>query len=226
MKISKRKVLVVALAVCIVAILSMSTLAWFNDEDEVTNKFMVTDSESDPDEIFSVDLYETKVDENGDPVVPSEKTDVGNIYDDIAPGDVLTKDPTVENTGLYDQWIRLNVTVSNATNWISVLQASGINALEDIFGGYDANLWQSEGNDNPVVDTTNNTVTFTYYLKDKLSPTKTATLFKSVTIPEQFDQVLMGTLNVFDMKIVAEAIQADNTGDAAYEAFNNHWGEY
>ena len=123
MKISKRKVLVVALAVCLVAILSVGTLAWFADDDSVTNKFMVTNSEDEPDKIFSVDLYETEVDENGDPVVPAKKTDIGNTYDDIAPGDVLTKDPTVENTGLYDQWIRLNVTVSNVKNWISDLQA-------------------------------------------------------------------------------------------------------
>ena len=81
-------------------------------------------------------------------------------------------------------------------------------------------------NDNPVVDTTNNTVTFTYYLKDKLSPNETATLFTSVTIPEQFDQDYMSYINEFDMDIVAEAIQADNTGDTAYDAFNNHWGEY
>ena len=99
MKMTKKKVFVAALAVCLVAILSLGTLAWFNARDEVTNKFMVTDSEQDPDKIFSVDLYETKVDENGDPVVPYEKTDDGNTYDDIAPGDLLTKDPTVENTG-------------------------------------------------------------------------------------------------------------------------------
>ncbi len=224
MKMTKKKVLVVALAISLIAIVSMGTLAWFNASDDVTNKFMVTDSESDADEIFSVDLYETKVDENGDPVVPAEKTDEGNTYDNIAPGDILTKNPTVENTGKYDQWIRVNVTLTNAENWVSALTACNITDLESIFVGYDANLWQSEGNDTPVVDATTDTLTFTYYLKDKLEPAETATLFTAVKIPEQFDQDYMAYVNEFEMKIVAEALQYDNTGDNAYDAFAQYWG--
>lgn len=223
MKMTKKKVFVAALAVCLVAILSLGTLAWFNASDEVTNKFMVTDSGQDADKIFSVDLYETKVDENGDPVVPYEKTDDGNTYDDIAPGDLLTKDPTVENTGLYDQWIRINVTLTNAENWVSVLNACNITSLESIFVGYDADLWQSEGNDAPVVDTATDTLTFTYYLKDKLEPAETATLFTAVKIPEQFDQDYMAYINEFELTIVAEALQFDNTGDNCFDAFANYW---
>ncbi len=222
MKITKKKIFVAAIAVCLVAILSFGTLAWFNATDKVTNKFMVTDSEQDPDKIFSVELYETKVDENGKPVTPYEKTD-SNTYDDIAPGDLLTKDPTVENTGKYDQWIRLKVTLTNATNWVNALAACGITDLNDIFVDYDGNLWQSEGNDVPNVDTATDTLTFTYYLKDKLEPTETATLFTAVKIPEVFDQDYMSYLNEFELNIVAEALQYDNTGDTCFEAFENCW---
>ena len=208
MKLTKKKVFVSALAICLVAIISLGTLAWFNARDEVTNKFMVTDSEQDPDKIFSVDLYETKVDENGDPVVPYEKTDDGNTYDDIAPGDLLTKDPTVENTGKYDQWIRVNVTLTNATNWVSVLQACNITSLESIFVGYDANLWQSEGNDVPEIDTATDTLTFTYYLKDKLEPAETATLFTAVKIPEGMTVAQADAFeNNFAITVKADAVQ-------------------
>jgi len=222
MKMTKKKVFVMALAVCLVAILSLGTLAWFNASDKVTNKFMVTDSETDSDEIFSVDLYETKVDENGDPVDPVQKTDDGNTYDNIAPGDVLTKDPTVENTGKYAQWIRVNVTLTNAENWISALGACGITDITTIFGGYDGDAWRSEGTAADI-DKTNNTLTFTYYLKDKLDPGKTVTLFTNVSIPTEFDQDYMSYLNEFELKIVAEALQYDNTGDDCYNAFDLYW---
>lgn len=218
---TKKKVFVVALAICLIAIISMGTLAWFNATDKVENKFMVTDSEAEPDKIFSVALYETKVDENGDPVVPAEKTDA-NTYDDIAPGDVLTKDPTVENTGKYDQWIRLNVTLTDAEDWMSILKYYNITNLEDIFVGYDGAVWQSEGNDNPVL-AADKSVTFTYYLKDKLTPGETATLFTAVKIPEQMDQYEMALVNEFNINIVAEALQADNTGDSAKAAFDAYW---
>lgn len=221
MKLTKKKVFVVALVVSLIAILSLGSLAWFNASDSVENKFMITDSETNPDDVFSVDVYETLVDENGDPVAPVQKTD-SNTYDDIAPGDVLTKDPTVENTGKYDQWIRLNVTLTNAENWMSVLKYFNITTLETIFQGYDAGIWQSEGNDTPVLNA-DGSVTFTYYLKDKLTPGETATLFTAVKIPEQITQDEIVYINEFNLKIVAEALQADNTGDNCKAAFDAYW---
>lgn len=221
MKLTKKKVFVVALVVSLIAILSLGSLAWFNASDSVENKFMITDSETNPDDVFSVDVYETLVDENGDPVDPVQKTD-SNTYDDIAPGDVLTKDPTVENTGKYDQWIRLNVTLTNAENWMSVLKYFNITTLETIFQGYDAGIWQSEGNDTPVLNA-DGSVTFTYYLKDKLTPGETATLFTAVKIPEQITQDEIVYINEFNLNIVAEALQADNTGDNCKAAFDAYW---
>ena len=221
MKLTKKKVFVVALVVSLIAILSLGSLAWFNASDSVENKFMITDSETNPDDVFSVDVYETLVDENGDPVDPVQKTD-SNTYDDIAPGDVLTKDPTVENTGKYDQWIRLNVTLTNAENWMSVLKYFNITTLETIFQGYDAGIWQSEGNDTPVLNA-DGSVTFTYYLKDKLTPGETATLFTAVKIPEQITQDEIVYINEFNLNIVAEALQADYTGDNCKAAFDAYW---
>ena len=221
MKLTKKKVFVVALVVSLIAILSLGSLAWFNASDSVENKFMITDSETNPDDVVSVDVYETLVDENGDPVDPVQKTD-SNTYDDIAPGDVLTKDPTVENTGKYDQWIRLNVTLTNAENWMSVLKYFNITTLETIFQGYDAGIWQSEGNDTPVLNA-DCSVTFTYYLKDKLTPGETATLFTAVKIPEQITQDEIVYINEFNLNIVAEALQADNTGDNCKAAFDAYW---
>ena len=56
---SKKKILSLALVLILVASISFGTLAWFSDADEVTNDFLVAGSEDkDPDEIFSVDVWE------------------------------------------------------------------------------------------------------------------------------------------------------------------------
>ena len=79
---AKKKVFIIALAVCLIAILSFSTLAWFTDKDTVENEFLVAGSDDqDPDEIFSVDVWEN---------TPEGIEDQdGYTYNDIQPGDKL-----------------------------------------------------------------------------------------------------------------------------------------
>ena len=87
MKMTKKKVFVTALAGCLVAILSMGSLAWFSAQDSVTNNFYVADSEdNNPDDIFSVDVYE-KYDSDGDG--NPEEYQKGITYDDILSGSTL-----------------------------------------------------------------------------------------------------------------------------------------
>ena len=209
MKMTKKMVFVVALAVCLIAVLSMSTLAWFNASDDVTNKFFVADSADTPDKIFSVEVTET--DEDGNP------TKDGKEYYNIAPGSVLAKDPTVKNTGAYDQWIRVRVTVTNADAWIAAL-GNGYD-LGTMFGGHDETVW-TRAFDEGGYNGTENTIEYVYYLNDKLVPDETVTLFETVTIPTQLDQEDMVFIGAkFEMTIVAEAIQADNNGTTAREGF-------
>ena len=219
MKLNKKKVFVAALAVCLVAIISMGTLAWFSDSDFVKNDFMITDSTvTNPDEVFSVDIYETKVDENGNVVTDAngkpETTDAGNTYDNIAPGDVLTKDPTVKNTGTYNQWVRVKVTLTNAENWLALFKKYNL-TLNDLFTNIDSDAWV--GVEDYTI--TGGAMTFTYYLKDQLAPNQTVTLFDKVTIPEIFDQTDIYAVKEFALTFVAEAVQVENTKDNAVDAF-------
>lgn len=219
MKLNKKKVFVAALAVCLVAIISMGTLAWFSDSDFVKNDFMITDSTvTNPDEVFSVDIYETKVDENGNAVTDAngnpETTDAGNTYDNIAPGDVLTKDPTVKNTGTYNQWVRVKVTLTNAENWLALFKKYNL-TLNDLFTNIDSDAWV--GVEDYTI--TGGAMTFTYYLKDQLAPNQTVTLFDKVTIPEIFDQTDIYAVKEFALTFVAEAVQVENTKDNAVDAF-------
>ena len=219
MKFNKKKVFVSALAVSLIAILSFGTLAWFTDSDFVKNDFMITDSTvTNPDEVFSVDIYETKVDENGNVVTDAngkpETTDAGNTYDNIAPGDVLTKDPTVKNTGTYNQWVRVKVTLTNAENWLALFKKYNL-TLNDLFTNIDSDAWV--GVEDYTI--TGGAMTFTYYLKDQLAPNQTVTLFDKVTIPEIFDQTDIYAVKEFALTFVAEAVQVENTKDNAVEAF-------
>ena len=85
MKFTKKKVFVIALAICLIATISMGTLAWFTATEKVDNIFKVsTDSEQKPD--FKLDLFEHEADEDGK---VSDTEVEANTYDNIAPGNKL-----------------------------------------------------------------------------------------------------------------------------------------
>lgn len=220
MTFNKKKVFVVALAVCLVAILSFGTLAWFTDTERVDNIFNVTTSDETGDPDFNVEIFETEVDPetgkigDGDDDGSVEEVK-GNTYDAIAPGDTLDKNPTVRNGGQYDQWVRVKVTISDYANWCAVMGANY--DFTEILNGISPNGWTKDNT--PVLS--GDTATYTYYLNSKLKPGNTATLFTSVTIPSEF--TVENMFAQFELDVVAEAIQADNTGDNAQVAFKNHW---
>ena len=208
---TKKRVFVVALAVCLLAILSVGSLAWFNDSDSITNDFFVGDSTNPNNKEFSVSVTET----------------TGNTYYDALPGAPIAKDPKVTNTGDYTQWIRVKVTLSDAEKW-----AAGGGTLEftKLFFGStyglvtDANstaAWLLES-ETAAVDATADTATWYLYLSDKLTPGEDGTVFTSVKVPENFTQQEMAAFNNdFSITVVAEALQYEHTGDTAYEAFTN-----
>ena len=210
MKMTKKKVFVVAIAVCLIAVLSMSTLAWFSASDDVTNKFYVADSETDADEIFSVDVWEYV---NGEQTKDDDGAEFTNIY----PSARYHKEPYVENTGKYDQWIRVKVTVTDANAWIALFNQYGFK-LADLFEGHDEAAWDREFDEG--YDSAANTYTATYYLNYKLEPGKTAGIFNTVVIPEEFTQEDLAQFKGgFELNILAEAVQADNNGTTAREGF-------
>ena len=199
---TKKKLLSLALVVIMIAILSFSTLAWFNDSDNVTNKFYVASSDDDtPDEIFSVDVWENTPD--------GDKDQDGYEYKNILPGSELKKEVFVENTGYYSQYIRMTVTVTNADAWIAAL-GNGYD-LGAIFEGHDETKWVRL--DVGTYNGTDNTYTMVYYLIDTLEAGETACLFEAVKIPTELtqdDMVFVG--GQFDLKVVADAVQTENLG--------------
>ena len=217
---TKKRVFVVALAVCLLAILSVGSLAWFNDSKSITNDFKVNTSENDTNPEFSVKVSETDNVNGGE-------TTTGNTYYNVLPGAVIAKNPKVTNTGDYTQWIRVKVTLNKAQGWIA---GGGTIKFTELFFGStyglvtDANstaAWLLES-ETATVDANTDTATWYLYLSDKLTPGEDGTVFTSVKVPENFTQQEMAAFNNdFSITVVAEALQRDHTGDTAYEAFTN-----
>ena len=212
---SKKKILSLALVAILVAIMSFGTLAWFNASYSVTNRFHVatSDDSSDSDDIFSVNVWEKNDLEGG-----------GTEFKDILPGDTIRKEPIVENTGAYPQYIRMTVTLTDAAVWIAAL--GNEYDLSTIFLGHDETLW-TRGSADLVEDN----LVYAYYLNEILDPDEEVSLFTHVQIPASLTQEQMAQLDgSFDLKVRADAIQSENLGegvDSAQKAFAAvQWGVY
>lgn len=225
MKMNKKKVLLAALAVCLVAILSLGTLAWFTATDSATNTFYVATDEEHPNPDFSVKITETDTD--------GEETEDGVTYYNVVPGAEIAKDPTVTNTGDYGQWIRVTVTLSQADLWYA---GGGSLKFTDVFEGEGITYGLAEHvgrtgrtwllvEEIASVDAEGNGVWY-LYLNSELLPGESVVAFDTVNIPENFDMEDVEAMGfTFNITIKADALQSANTGDNAVVAFANvGWG--
>lgn len=218
---SKRKLLIVTAALCMVAVLGGGTLAYFTGRDVVDNTFMTATSD-DPDDTFSIEVTETAASDTSYEMTGDAKS--GYTYSKLLPGDTLHKDPTVTNTGEYDAYVRMTVTVTKGEEWLEALRATDVSVTEkDIISGFDESKWSfvKPDPDSDILWTqnTDGTLTYVLYLKDVLAAKASETLFTELNIPEAFDVEQMQSINGFTINVKAEAIQSKNTGDSPEEAF-------
>ena len=225
MKFSKKKIFVSALALCLVAVLSLGTLAWFSDSDSVENKFMIADTDDNTEsDIFNIDIWEDTPASIGD--------QDGFTYNDILPGDSLKKDVFVKNTGYYDQYVRVIVTISDAQAWLAAIPAGVAPevAAAQIFAGLDLTKWDHIYNnlsENPNAEE----LVYVLYYKDIVKASDAAiNVFNSVNIPESMTKEQAAAFdNEFTITVKAQAVQTENVVDlnnipegktAAWVAFN------
>ena len=204
MKLNKKKVFALALAICLLATLSIGSLAWFSASDSVTNDFMIADSEHlEEDQIFSVAVWEK--------VPGSDKDTDGYTYQDILPNAKLVKEPHVENTGYYSQYIRVILTFSDYAAWEAVVGDD----LTALLTGYDAAMWTD------ITKTVeNDTATYVLYYNGILESGKDITVFTHVHIPMEMDQKQAEAFaGGFTIGVKAQAVQTEHVGDNAFEAF-------
>ena len=210
MKNTKKKLFVVALAVCLVAILSMGTLAWFSDSDEVNNDFSFATTDDTHETAFDIDLFEQDKDGN--------TTQTGIEYDNILPGDVLVKKAFVKNSSTtegsisgsnYSQFVRATITISAAD--VILRNADTTDAEVIVRGMFDFNAAWSV--DTCTYDSLSKTFVAVLYADSVLEPSNVINLFNNVTIPTWLTVADANDMNnTFDINIFAEAVQSDNTG--------------
>lgn len=215
MKMNKRKIFVIALAVCLIAVLSMGTLAWFSAEDSIENKFHFADSNDDGKTDFSVDVVESN-DPEGD----------GLVFEELLPGASLEKDPTVKNTSSsdkYSQYIRVTLTLKDPTGaWKAAFDAKRVGEgkylafLNEMFKTVDMqNTWELAGSQGVGYGYDENAKEFfwVFYYKNILKKGEEVKLFTQVVIPTGLTVAdASAMLSKFDVTVKAEAIQSENLG--------------
>ena len=219
---SKKKLLSLSLVTMMIATLSFSTLAWFTDDDSATNDFTVGGAGTgDSNDIFSVDVKENVDGEEGEQIVDNWD------FENILPGDILKKEAYIENSGSYEQYVRVVMTITDwyetddiitikmdekfAENW--KIAEGGITVNDN--GELVRNYTPADANGNLVV---------TLYLKHKLQPNEKIDIMDYVKISQeatQADFISANFANGFQILFDADAAQTQNVlktyGDVEWE---------
>ncbi len=218
---TKKKIFLISLAICVIAILSLGTLAWFTDYDEAKNDFTIGQDGDTAEDIFSVDVTEF-IDENGNGVLDSgeiSSTD-GLNYEyptqTVTPGAKLSKVVDITNTGRYDEYVRVFVTVSDVSIWREVL-GTGVIDLSTIFvvdSDFD-DKWHRNDAETVYPTATNDTLTYVYYYNGVLRENaETINFMKGVIVPTALEKEHAAAMGAaFDIDFKAEAVQAVNVLD-------------
>ena len=234
---TKRKIMMLSLALCMVAILAIGgTLAYFTDTETATNVFTVGG--------VDITLFESKVrpedDAEGFPGYVdddgADRTVTENTYESLLPGSYICKDPTVTNVGETDAYIRVSIkhnkqdVIFNAFESEAAFLASlqGMSETLPKVEHIDVAWKLSDGTAGANADN-RNTYTlnadekiYVFWLTDALSTDEYVTLFTGIQIPKDFDEADMQAFDRLNISIWSDAIQADGFANvqAAFEAFD------
>lgn len=199
----KKSILLGATAVMLVAAMSIGgMLAYFTDTDTEENTFTVGDVKIQVNETF-------------------EQGSIAN------PGVAVSKNPTIENIGANDAYVRMKVVLSDGMAWmLAVEDKYGENFdLATVFGGHDETKWSrvDYAGVPAEYDINTDTLTYTYnYIGGVLeNGESTEALFTTVTMPALFDNDDIAAFGEdgFTITVIGEAIQAEgfDTMDEALE---------
>lgn len=217
---TKRKLMLVALSLCMVAILAMgSTLAYLTDEAFNKNVIIVGNIDISLDEA-PVSKGEEGT-ENEDKWIADENADrvTENTYEHVYPGVVVPKDPTVHNNGINDAYVRVVVDIPNGQNILpyygDTMEAAFLALINNTLG----EGWEITAEIN---DTEGTGYSFVITYNERLaSGESTPPVFEEIYIYSGWDndEVTALGLGNWTIDIRAEAIQAEgfeNVGAAFY----------
>lgn len=210
---------ILLICICVIAVLTVSlvgTLAYLMDTDSAVNTFTIGQV------YISVD--EAKVNADGTPVAGADRVKANEYH--ILPGMEYTKDPAVTvNGGSEDAYVRMILTVHNASDVQAILTKYNLGDFSVLIGGWDKTTWLYEGF---TEDTAKNTISFEFRYKEVVAKSATDTklpvLFDTLIVPGEITGEEMKDLydGGFKMEVFGHAIQAAgfDTEDAAWDVFD------
>lgn len=220
----KKKLMAIALAVCVVAVLAAgASLAYFTDKTGPANN------------TFTMGNVKITLDETDLTKTDNSRTPAGNTYTNLYPGMDMVKDPIVHNTGRNDAWVRVIVRVTNGAAFMDkfAIAPYASSPLEGLTHGLGEG-WQITAS---TKDTATNDMVYTIVYNTVLKPGEsTPAVFNKLYIPATFGNGEMAAItyknannesvNGFTMSIHAEAIQSEGlNATSCQDAFTDYWAD-
>ena len=217
----KKKLMAIALAVCVVAVLAAgASLAYFTDKTEAANN------------TFTMGNVKIALDETDLTKIDGSRTAEGNTYTHLYPGMDMVKDPIVHNTGKNDAWVRVIVRVANGAAFMDkfAIAPYASSPLEGLTHGLGEG-WQITAS---TKDTAANDMVYTIVYNTVLKPREsTPAVFNKLYIPATFGNGEMAAITYknandetvigFTMSIHAEAIQSEGLNvTSCQDAFTHY----
>lgn len=221
----KKKIIALCLIVALAATAIIGgTLAYFTDTDEVKNDFVMGS--------IAIDAYETVKHEDAvgnvkkDEIVDLGRYDnvtTGTTYEDILPGDVMTKVVTVENTGDSAAYVAIAVKNGNYRDninpWIDDYYEAMSYAEQKAWTGFDTG--SGVGNMQAITDSIWTGANWKLNYKKDVHEVR---YYPTVTVDQQDGN--KNYFNVDETKLIAVdySVAQGATGDFAVGYMNNMFG--
>ena len=162
----KKKILSVALVVALIAIMVSGTLAYFTDNDEVTNTFTIGS--------VKIEIYENNKATDSDSFEFGKLTPIVNVDDPSSDASYIAKVVNVKNIGANDAYIRTHIAIPTAL-------------VGYVYLDLNEDGWTRQADSTATVDGVAYTV-FTYDYNTAVAPTvPTEVLLKGVYLGSKVD---------------------------------------
>ena len=208
----KKKILVVALVVCVLVLsIASATIAYFTDTESATNTFTLGD--------VDITLSEINPATGVLAVVTGEEGNTGFQYTNKYPGQTFAKQPTITNVAKDAAYVAGIITLGSGEKASVNAQLKTDAEVKAFLAGGALNA--ATGYSTKIVrDTTADTITIYIIATAPLAKDGTVVLFENVVIPAGWDRAEMEKFAELTISVQAYAVQTAgfDTAEAAIEA--------
>ncbi len=202
MKTRSKALLMALCAVLLVCSTIFGTLAYLTSTDAVTNTFTVGQ--------VKITLDEAKVTEDGKPVADAGRVQSNKYH--LLPGQTYTKDPTIHiDSKSEESYIYVKLEIVDNADLVIALQKYGLSdQVWDLLNGSVEADWTALG-----VTEEGGSKTYLLAYKKTVKGGADIKLFESITVPGEFTNADMESIEDLKINVTAYAVQAAGFETAA-----------